>query len=211
MVIGLVVVFSVAYVAAEHAGLTTEEYVRGLLENLRHDPASARWVGPAIGGLLAADLVLPVPSSVVMTLAGHFLGWLPGAAWAAGGALLSAVLGFGLCRWLGQRWFQRIVTPAEQARVERLLARYGPWVIVFSRSVPMLTEVVSCVAGLGAMSFARFLALNVAGTVPLCLVYAWAGARHGGAAGFGWAVVLAFVLPAAGYGLLRVHERRVPR
>ena len=59
-----------------------------------------------------------------------------------------------------------------------------------SRSVPMLTEIVSCAAGLARIPFRVFLALSVAGTLPLCAVYAWAGNRslRGGA---GWAAHMA--------------------
>ena len=55
----------------------------------------------------------------------------------------------------------------------------------------------------------RFIALSAAGTVPICAVYAWAGARSNGhPTGIGVAVVLAFLLPAAGWALVRRVERR---
>jgi uncharacterized membrane protein YdjX (TVP38/TMEM64 family) len=158
--------------------------------------------------VLASDLILPVPSSVVMTLSGTLLGPMYGGLSAFAGAMASALLGFAICRVFGRAAFARVAGADESNRVQRFLDRYGAWAIVLSRSVPMLTEVVSCLAGLGGMGLGRFAALSAAGTLPLCFVYAWAGAQGGDPAGLGWAVVLAFLLPALGLALLRLAERR---
>jgi hypothetical protein len=57
---GLIVFFLGSFVICYVLGILTEEQVRGWLEEL---PRVC--VGLAIFGLLAADLVLPVPSSVL--------------------------------------------------------------------------------------------------------------------------------------------------
>jgi uncharacterized membrane protein YdjX (TVP38/TMEM64 family) len=123
--------------------------------------------------------------------------------------MASAALGFGLCRMFGRRAFVKLAGTGDTSRVEILMGRYGEWAIVLSRSVPMLTEVVSCLSGLSGMSVVRFLLLSVAGTMPICLVYAWAGSTSGGApTGIGWAVLLAFVIPAVGFGMVRLMTRK---
>ena len=152
--------------------------------------------------LLTADLVLPIPSSIVMTLSGAFLGCLAGTAASFIGAMGSALLAFGLCRRYGQRAFEHMIAPPDAARIERFFQRHGAWGILLSRSVPMLTEVVSCMAGLSRLPWPHFVLLSAAGTLPVCLVYAWAGS-HGAHTGTGWALLIAFALPALALAILR--------
>ncbi len=207
LAIGILAVLALLFVGAEALGWTDGERYEALAERLRD---SGGWlaVGALIAGLLAADLFLPVPSSVLMTLAGATLGLWRGAALALTGAMVSALLGFGLCRRFGRGAFERMIGKMETVRVEAFMERYGVWAILLSRGVPMLTEAISCLAGLSRLRFIVFFALSLAGTAPVCLVYAWAGARAGGAAGQGWAVLIAFVLPALGFALVRAAERR---
>jgi uncharacterized membrane protein YdjX (TVP38/TMEM64 family) len=143
-----------------------------------------------------------------MTLSGFFLGWVAGALVAFAGAMGSAVLGFGFCRVFGQPMFRRLSGAGETDRIRSWLERYGAWAIVLSRSVPMLTETMSCLAGLSVLPWRRFLAWSTLGTAPICVVYAWAGARARDPAGIGWAVLLAFVVPGVGFALVRAAERR---
>jgi len=195
LVVGLVVVFSVAFVVAEQAGLESAETWRAWLQA----PGGQVGVGVAVVLALVIDLVLPVPSSVVMTLSGALLGVLPGTALNVLGSLGAAWLGFGLSRVLGRGAFVRLVG-ADQPAVERWFDRWGPWAIVLSRAVPMLTEIISCLAGLHRMGWIRFTLLSLAGTLPVSLVYAWAGAT--GATSLWVPVIVAFALPAAGYGFV---------
>ena len=205
----LVAVFSLTFLLAESLGWTDRQLITAWLESTRDNAGGPLPVAAIVFGLLCGDLVLPVPSSVVMTLSGCFLGFGAGTVASFAGAMCSALLGFGLCRIFGRRAFSRIAGTGDSSRVERLMARYGPWAIILSRAVPMLTEVVSCLAGLGGMSMRRFALLSVAGTLPICAVYAWAGSTSGAApAGIGWAVLLAFIIPAAGFGVVRLLTRK---
>ncbi len=204
---GMLAVLAAMFLVAEQTGWMTAEGVQAWLEGVRATRGGRAAAALAVFGLLAGDLVLPVPSSIVMTLSGGLLGVATGTLASFAGAMTSALLGFGLCRRYGRRAFARMAGAADEARVDRFLRTYGAWGILLSRSVPMLTEIISCFAGLGAMSWRRFTALTAAGTLPLCTVYAWAG-RRGDTAGFTWAVWLAFLLPALGFAFLRGFERR---
>lgn len=208
IVTGLFLVFTLMFAWAESRGLIEPGYVQGLFESVRQNPGGLVLVALLVAGLLAADLFLPVPSSVVMTLAGLFLGTAIGAMVSFAGAMASALIGFGLCRRFGQKAFTRMIGDKDTARIARLLDSYGMWAILLSRSVPMLTEVMSCVAGLGSVPPRRFLAVSAAGTLPICLVYAWAGAASGDPSGVRWAVLLAFVIPAAGFVAVRLFKSR---
>lgn len=205
----LVLLLAGTYGVAHAHGLMREDTIASHIRALHDNPATARWAAPAIAGLLAGDLVLPVPSSLVMTLSGALLGAIAGSLVSLVGAMTSALVGFGLCRRWGQRSFSRLIGPRDTERVARLLERYGSWAILLSRSVPMLTEVISCMAGLGRMDARRFTILSLAGTLPVCVVYAVAGAATQQAdAAVGWALLVAFILPAAGFGWVRRMHRR---
>ena len=206
--VALFTVLTVTFLIAESFGLTNEAFFIDNLTAIRTQ-SSQLVVGAIVGGLLAGDLVLPVPSSILMTLSGYFLGLATGALVAFAGSMASALIGFGLCRAFGQRAFNRLAGESDVPRVRSFLEEYGAWAIILSRSVPMLTEVMSCLAGLGSMRLSRFLLLSAAGTIPICIVYAWAGSKSLEApTGIGWAVLLAFVIPAAGFALVKIFGRR---
>ena len=207
--VSLVVIFTLSFLLAESFGWMDQRVVTGWLESIRNSHNGSLPVALVIFGFLLGDLVLPVPSSVVMTLSGYLLGFFTGAAVAFAGSMASALLGFGLCRIFGRRAFVRLAGSGDTSRVERFMSRYGEWGIVLSRSVPMLTEVVSCLSGLSGMTFWRFVILSITGSLPICLVYAWAGSTSGAApTGIGWAILLAFVIPGVGFGIVRLVTRR---
>jgi uncharacterized membrane protein YdjX (TVP38/TMEM64 family) len=210
VVVGLFCVFTLLFLLAASFGWMNERVVAGWIETARGWHGGAATVAVLVVTLLATDLILPVPSSVVMTLSGSFLGWAGGAAASFGGAMASALLGFAICRRFGGTVFRRFVSEADAARVDAFLRRYGAWGILLSRGVPMLTEVTSCVAGLSRMPLAAFAALSAGGTLPLCIVYAWGGSR-GVRTGSGWSILLAFILPALGFALVRLAGRVAER
>ncbi|MCE9614382.1 MAG: VTT domain-containing protein [Lentisphaerae bacterium] len=207
LIIGLFLVLTLMFLAAESQGWMSAVTVTHWIEAAQVAPAG-RWLAAGLViALLAADLVLPVPSSVVMTLSGAILGWTAGTAASFIGSMASALVGFALCRRYGQRAFERLVGRADSERIGQIMNHYGTWGLLLSRSVPMLTEVVSCVAGLSRMPARTFAALAAAGTLPICMVYAWAGTR-GAVTGSGWAVLLAFAIPALGFLLVRRLNRQ---
>jgi len=67
--------------------------------------------------------------------------------------------------------------------------------IVVSRPLPLLAETILVLAGASQMSWRTAMLASSAGSVPLCLFYAWAGATsigfEGGAIVFGVTIVLA--------------------
>lgn len=196
--------FMLCFLLAEQAGWTDEQWVSEQIRALQATRGGVAWAGFAIATLLALDLLLPVPSSILMTLSGAILGLHFGWTVALAGAMGSALLGFGLCRYWGKPVFDRVVGPVDAVRIARFFERHGVWAILLSRSVPMLTEIVSCLAGLSGMRFRLFFWVSLAGTAPLCMVYAWAGQRALDRSAIGWAVVLAFVLPAIGLAVYKV-------
>jgi len=135
--------------------------------------------------LLAADLFLPVPATAVLAALGFLYGPLAGGTLGALGSVSSGLIGYGLCRALGRGVALRLVGERDLDRGARLFERFGAWLVVLSRWLPLFPEVISCAAGLIRMPWTRFAAALVCGSVPMSFTYAWvghAGNRHPGLA-----------------------------
>jgi uncharacterized membrane protein YdjX (TVP38/TMEM64 family) len=105
---------------------------------------SAVWFGMAGAGLLASDVLLPIPSSIIGTLLGARLGFLSGWFWCWTGLVAGNLIGY----LAGRLLFSRFNVHLPQAPT--LL------VLFVSRPVPVLAEAVTIAAGAGKMRFAQF-------------------------------------------------------
>jgi 3-dehydroquinate synthase len=68
---------------------------------------------------------------------------------------------------------QRVVGASELGRAERLMQRFGGWVVVFCRGVPVLAEASTLFAGTARMPFAWFSLLSLAANAGIAAAYAW--------------------------------------
>lgn len=198
----LLVLFAGLFIWFEQSGWMTASGIERWIEVLR----GSRWGIAAVTGgvllLLLIDVVLPVPSSVVMTVSGALLGVWGGTIAAFLGATGAAMTAFWACRVGGRRTFERLVGGDDTNRIRRWFEEYGVIAVVLSRPVPMLTEILSCLGGLSRMRSSVFFAATVLGTLPVCLVYAAAGAY--GTVTNPWpALLVALGIPAAGWAGLR--------
>jgi uncharacterized membrane protein YdjX (TVP38/TMEM64 family) len=165
------------------------------------DGAAARdWIkgyGPlgwlAVIGLLVADLFLPVPATGVMSAAGYVFGAWTGGVISVVGSVLSGLLAYALCRAFGRRVAGWLAGERGLAENEMLFERSGPWLVMLSRWLPVLPEVVACLAGLGRMKFRMFLAALLCGSVPMGFTYAAVGAMFDSEPA--WALLLSVGLP----------------
>lgn len=147
-------------------------------------------------GLLAADILLPVPSSIVGTMLGARLGFLPGWAWAWAGLMLGNLLGYGAGRLLPSR------LGSELPELPSLL------VLFISRPVPVLAEAASFTAGAGRMRLPSFLAATFAGNGLYALALAGNGAALLPSTLAGPGLVLPMFLPVAAWLAWRWLARR---
>ena len=205
--VALLALMSVAYAFAHTTGWLQEEAVRTWFEN---NSDGRFFLALAVVALLAVDLFLPIPSSLVMTASGSLLGFRLAFAANLAGSLLCACIGFGLCRWLGRPFFLRVTHGDDLARGERFWERYGGWGVALSRALPMFTELISCLAGLMRMNFLSFFIFTLVGAFPFAALYAWAG-QHGMMSGGGWAFLLALAVSALGFAALQRNPKSPPQ
>jgi uncharacterized membrane protein YdjX (TVP38/TMEM64 family) len=148
----------------------------GLLEDPTPLFRGARPAAAVIGvGLLIADVVLPVPSSVVMVAHGTLFGVAGGAVLSLLGSVASALVAFALGR-AGTPVIRRLVTEREHERAAALLARWGAVAIAVTRPVPILAETVAILAGSSRLRWHEAALAAFAGSLVPALAYAWAGA-----------------------------------
>jgi uncharacterized membrane protein YdjX (TVP38/TMEM64 family) len=126
-------------------------------------------------GLLIADVVLPVPSSLVMVAHGALFGVVVGTLLSLLGSVGAALFGFVIGR-RGGRFVARVVSSEERARADYLLERWGALAIVVTRPVPVLAETVAIMAGVSPMSWSRVALASLVGSLPPALLYALTGA-----------------------------------
>lgn len=159
---------------------------------LREGGAAAGLLGV---GLLVVDVLLPVPSSLVMIAHGALFGVLVGTLLSLGGSVGAALLGFAIGR-RGGPLLHRAVPPQARERSEELLRRWGPLAIALTRPVPLLAETVAILAGTSSLRWGQAALAAAVGTLPSALLYALAGATAS-TLGTAWVYVAVVVVAAA--------------
>ncbi len=164
------------------------------------------WGWLAVIGLLMSDLVLPIPATPVMSAAGFLYGTWVGGLVGAVGSVASGLVGYWLCRAFGKGIAARLTCSKELANHEALLRRSGPWIVASSRWLPLLPEVISCLAGLTRMPARVFTLALVCGSLPMSFTYAAIGAA--GQEHPGLAIGLSLLVPPILWAVLRLFLRR---
>lgn len=124
--------------------------------------------------MLIENLFPPIPSEIVLPLAGFLVGqgeiaFVPALVAATIGSVVGALMLYALGLWGGLPLVLRYgrilrITQADVQRSEEWFARYGDWVVFFTRMVPLARSVISVPAGMMKMSLLRFTVLTTAGT-----------------------------------------------
>lgn len=145
-------------------------------------------------GVLAADLLLPVPSSMVATLGGAQLGIALGTLCAWIGMTIGSMAGW----WLGRTAGGRALAGLADDERKRLLGqqrRYGPLAVVLSRPLPLVAEAAAIMAGATGMGWREFLLAAGSGNLAIALVWSIAGAMGRDADSLQWMLIGSLVVP----------------
>jgi uncharacterized membrane protein YdjX (TVP38/TMEM64 family) len=152
------------------------------------------WAWAAGIVLIWADVVLPVPQTVVIAGLGIIYGTVLGGLLGSVGLITGGLLGYVLMRTSARRMVRRFVGLQSLNRMEGLFERAGAWAIVLTRSLPYsIPEAIVFLAGLAAMPMGKFAAALAIGSVPTAFAFAAIGA--------GWAdqpivaLLVSYVLP----------------
>lgn len=145
------------------------------LENLRAYGGIAWLIGM---GLIVSDLVLPVPSTAVISGLGMIYGpWLGGL---IGGvaSMLAGLIAYWGCRLVGLRVQKVLVGEANLQKLSRFFARFGLSAIALSRWMPLLPEALCCLAGMARMRGGPFTAALACGSLAMGFAFGWMGQAY---------------------------------
>ncbi len=120
--------------------------------------------------VLSSDILLPIPSSIVMYLNGLILGLVQGAALTLVASLISSCAGY----YIGKYAAKKLKNVPDNKSIS-ILNRYGNFGIIITRGIPILSESVCFTAGYLGMNFRYYVILNFIGYLPICLIYAYFG------------------------------------
>jgi uncharacterized membrane protein YdjX (TVP38/TMEM64 family) len=189
--LGLAVVVAVALALASCATIPTPQEANDAVLILRKYEGWA-WAAGIV--LIWADLVLPVPQTVVIAALGVIYGTVVGGFLGSVGHITGGLLGYVLMLTSARRMVKRFVGPQSLNRMESLFERSGAWAIILTRSLPYsIPEAMVFLAGLAGMPTRKFTAALALGSVPTAFAFAAIGA--------GWAdkpilaLVVSYVLP----------------
>ena len=156
-------------------------------------------------GVLAADLLLPVPSSMVATLGGASLGLAVGTLCAWAGMTIGAAIGW----WLGHMTAGRSLAAldaTDRAALARQERRLGPLLVVLTRPLPLVAEATALLAGSAGMPLPTFLAAAAGGNLAIAFAWSLAGAVGRDADSLPWVLAASLAVPVAA-ALLAVRRR----
>ena len=183
-----------------------------LLFGTRLDTLVAGWLDPPPSpavvallevGVLAADLLLPVPSSVVATYGGARLGVVLGTLCAWTGMTIGALAGWWLGRSAGGRALDRLGAE-DRSAIARGQERLGPMLVVLTRPLPLLAEAAALAAGGTGMPLRTFLPAVAVGNAVIAA--AWSGLGALGREELSLTMLVALVVPvAAVWGIVRTR------
>jgi len=90
-------------------------------------------------------------------------------------AILGDTVNYWAGRYLGLKVFGRFIKPAHLARTHQFYEKHGGKTIILARFVPIVRTLAPFVAGVGEMSYGKFITYNVVGGVVWPLICVFAG------------------------------------
>jgi uncharacterized membrane protein YdjX (TVP38/TMEM64 family) len=175
-----------------------ESYFEALGERIAGGEIPTAWAVAITGGLLAFDVVLPVPSSIVSAAAGVLLGFWLGTLVIWAGMTVSCLIAY-VIGARSSRLARRIVGEDGLVRARALAAQYGDLAIVLCRPVPVVAEASVIFAGVMHVPATRFLAVCAAANLGIAMGYAAIGAYSMRVDSFLLAFLGAMALPAVAW------------
>jgi membrane protein DedA with SNARE-associated domain len=159
------------------------------ITDLARDAVSEAGYPGLFGAMVAENLFPPIPSEIVLPLAGFEvekgeLAFLLVVLAATAGSLVGALILYAIGLWGGRPLVLRYgrvlrVTERDLDRAERWFDRWGDWVVLGARVIPIARSVVSLPAGFARMPLLRFTLLTALGSFVWNLILVGAGYQLG--------------------------------
>jgi uncharacterized membrane protein YdjX (TVP38/TMEM64 family) len=156
-------------------------------------------------GLMVIHSFIPFPAELLALANGMVYGILWGSLITWCGAMLGAFLAFGLARWLGRPFVERMVREKHWHNIDHWAGRDGGIALLLSRLVPFIAfNLINYAAGMLNISWWTFTWATGLGILPLTIVMAVMGANMSVLPWWLW-LLLAGVALLAWLGLQRLR------
>ncbi len=155
--------------------------------------------------LLASDILLPVPSSIISIAAGFLLGFANGTMVSFIGMELGCVIGYALGKnsLPAMKWLDA----ETRNRMKMFFQQYGKWSIIIARPVPVLAEASAFFAGISKMNFNSFFLVSTLANLGISLVYAAVGTYSLSINSLLFAFSAAIILPGIGLLVEKIYKK----
>jgi len=161
------VIFSVAIILVFVFFGDAEIYFQTILEEARNDVSYYTVLSSLV---LCSDILLPVPSSIIMHFNGMVLGTFWGGLLSLVSVMVSSIIGYYIGR--STQWAAR---SGKGTKGNAFLNKYGVFAIIMSRGIPILSESIVLICGYNRYNFKHFMGYSLLGYVPICWLYAYFG------------------------------------
>jgi uncharacterized membrane protein YdjX (TVP38/TMEM64 family) len=172
-----------------------ENQINDFVERLARSDFRIEAIALAVICLLAVDVFLPVPSSIVSTVAGATLGFFPGLIASSTGMTFGCVLAYICGRAWGLPLVRRLTGDRDLEIVSQRFRRSAGWALAAMRPVPVLAEASVLFAGVSRLPFPGYLAITTLANTGISAVYCAAGARALASGSFLLAFAASLALP----------------
>ncbi|WP_147125302.1 VTT domain-containing protein [Shimia ponticola] len=153
--------------------------------------------------LLALDILLPLPSSLIAAAAGAYLGFWAGAGAVFAGLLMGSALGY----WIGRVAGLPILRRTQGAHDLPRAGRGQVVALVATRAVPVLSEAMTITAGATEMRPQVFWAASTLANFGVAVTYAALGAFAATTNTFLWVFAASVGVPGVAWALYRLIRR----
>ena len=163
------------------------------------------WGVAASVGLMVVHSFVPFPAEFLAVANGMVFGpfWGTVVTWV--GAMLGAILAFGLVRWLGRPFVEVAVARHHWESLDEWSEHEGPYVVLVSRLIPVIAfNLINYAAGLSRISWWNFLWTTAVGILPLTTLMVIMGSQVHTLGWEAWALLF-----AGGLALWLILRRRL--
>lgn len=165
------------------------------------------WAPLAVIVLMVLHSFVPFPAEILALCAGAIFGTLLGAALIWSGAMLGALVAFGIARRLGQEAVRAWLSEAQAQQLDAWTEERGALALLAARLIPVIAfNLINYAAGLTRVRLWTFVWTTALGILPVTLLSTWFGARM---LGMNWPV-LAAVSAGLLIGLFAMHRLARP-
>ncbi|BBM84804.1 TVP38/TMEM64 family protein [Candidatus Uabimicrobium amorphum] len=125
--------------------------------------------------LLISDILFPIPATTVMAILGSIYGIFVGSLYAILGSMIAGLIAYAMVRIMGRK-AAVFIAGDNLEKLQDFFDKGGVWAIAATRVVPIVPEVLCCLAGLASMRMKLFVTALLCGSIPQAFLFATLGA-----------------------------------